>query len=286
MNTTYSSIRKTFENSLNSLYEENEIKALFYFYFEEKWKVKKFEMSLHPDTVIEPRMEEEIEQDLQRLDRGEPVQYVTGSTTFYNLPFRVSPVVLIPRPETEELVQWTLRRAETVNRPLRILDFCTGSGAIAVALACHLPDATVYATDYAEEVLQFARKNAGLNNADVHFLKHDLLRDGIGAFDTSFDIIVSNPPYIPLSRKSQLHTNVADFEPSVALFVPDEEAIVFYERIAVLGRDLLKKNGCLCFETHEDFQEEIVIKLKNLSYHNINMMEDINGNPRFISCTK
>ena len=283
------------------------------YYFDMKWEIPALEFALHPDKNFSDEEWQEMQKDLQRLQKGEPVQYVVGKSEFYGLTFQVNPLVLIPRPETEELVQLLLEHlsihAATSNcedavgyhnfpskcedalglhaaPPLRVLDFCTGSGAIAIAIAKQLPDAEVFATDYSEDILTLARQNAEDNQAKVHFIQHDVLRDGTEAFGGPYQAIVSNPPYIPQSHKALLHQNVVDHEPSEALFVPDEKPLLFYERIALLGRELLAENGMLFFETHENYHHELESMLLQLHYQNIEKLKDINGKNRFISCKK
>ena len=313
MNHDLRHIRDLFQSSLHILYDNREAEAIVRYYFDMKWEIPALEFALHPDKNFSDEEWQEMQKDLQRLQKGEPVQYVVGKSEFYGLTLQVNPLVLSPRPETEELVQLLLEHlsihAATSNcedavgyhnfpskcedalglhaaPPLRVLDFCTGSGAIAIAIAKQLPDAEVFATDYSEDILTLARQNAEDNQAKVHFIQHDVLRDGTEAFGGPYQAIVSNPPYIPQSHKALLHQNVVDHEPSEALFVPDEKPLLFYERIALLGRELLAENGMLFFETHENYHHELESMLLQLHYQNIEKLKDINGKNRFISCKK
>ena len=300
MNFTLRNIRDLYLSSLHILYDKREAEAIVRYYFELKWEIPAHEFAIHPDKNFQNEEWPEMQNDLQRLQNGEPVQYVVGKSEFYGLTMRVNPLVLIPRPETEELVERLLKQlsvnATTSNYenavdlhdtpPCRILDFCTGSGAIAIALAKHLPQAEVWATDYSREILELAQKNAVDNHVNVRFIQHDVLKEDSEKLGQNFQAIISNPPYIPESRKQLLHKNVKDFEPAEALFVPDENPLLFYERIASLGQELLADNGLLFFETHEDYHDELESMLLQFHYQNIEKIKDLNGNPRFIICKK
>ena len=300
MNFTLRSIRDLYLSSLNILYDNREAEAIVRYYFEMKWEISAHEFALRPDKTFRIDEWQEMQNDLQRLQNSEPVQYVVGKSEFYGLTLQVNPLVLIPRPETEELVELLLQRMDVTtpltNRedavglhdssPLRILDLCTGSGAIAIAIAKQLPESEVFATDYSEDILKLAQQNAEDNQAKVHFIQHDVLRDGAEALIGPFQAIVSNPPYIPQSHKTTLHKNVVDYEPAEALFVPDDNPLLFYQRIALLGRELLAENGMLFFETHEDYHTELETLLLQFHYHHIEKLMDLNGKARFVTCKK
>ena len=300
MNFTLKNIRDLFLSSLHILYDNREAEAIVRYYFDMKWEIPALEFALHPDKNFPDEEWQEMQKDLQRLQKGEPVQYVVGKSEFYGLTLQVNPLVLIPRPETEELVQLLLQRmavtphisncedavGHDVTPPCRVLDFCTGSGAIAIAVAKHLPQAEVTATDYSLDILELAQQNAEKHQVKVHFVCHDVLHDGPGILNGHYQAIISNPPYIPQSRKVLLHKNVVDFEPLEALFVPDDQALLFYERIALLGRDLLADKGLLFFETHEDFHDELEALLLRYHYQHIEKLSDLNGKPRFVTCNK
>lgn len=300
MNFTLRNIRNLFLSSLHILYDNREAEAIVRYYFEMKWEIPVHEFALRPDKTFRNEEWEEMQNDLRRLQNGEPVQYVIGKSEFYGLTLQVNPLVLIPRPETEELVQLLLQKMAVANpisnrgdaaglhdsAPLRILDFCTGSGAIAIAIAKQLPESEVFATDYSEDILKLAQQNAEKNHAQVHFIRHDVLREDTAKLGQGYQAIVSNPPYIPQSHKKMLHKNVTEYEPSAALFVPDESPLLFYERIALLGRELLADNGMLFLETHEDYHTELESLLLQLHYQNIEKLKDLNGKNRFITCKK
>lgn len=286
MNLTLRSLRDFFVSSLYTLYNNREAQAITNYYFEQKWGIAPQAFALHQGVIFPRKQVQESEKDLQRLQKGEPVQYVVGHAVFYDLTLEVNPLVLIPRPETEELVALVKQRYATHPTPCRLLDLCTGSGAIAISLAKHLPQATVNATDYSRDILQLAQRNAEANGVKVNFLQHDVLQDGATALNGPYDAIVSNPPYIPQGRKAQLHRNVTYYEPAEALFVPDDEPLLFYRHIALLAQELLNEGGQLFFETHEDFHEETEAMLQALNFKEIEKLKDINDKPRFICCKK
>lgn len=215
---------------------------------------------------------------VERLQKNEPIQYVLGKTEFYGLDFKVNSNVLIPRPETEELVEWILLETKQVNPHL--LDIGTGSGCIAIALAKHLHYGTVDAWDISEKALEVARDNANNNNVSVKFSNVNVLEPV--NIDKHFDIIVSNPPYITFSEKKELEENVLDFEPHEALFVPDEESLIFYNKIADIAVKTLNDKGYLYFEINQAKGFDIIELLKSKGFSNIELRKDISGNSRMI----
>jgi len=260
-----------------------EIDAVFFTYIYKKYNVTKHRYFLNPEMRCEVRG---ARSDLKKLAKGCPLQYVLRKTTFCNLELKVNPSVLIPRPETEELVEAVLSNRwpkPTVNK---ILDLCTGSGAIAIALAKNIKNAAVWATDVSEKALETAQENAALSNVDITFLHHDILKDGIVNLPDNLDVIVSNPPYIPQSESANMHKNVVNFEPREALFVPDETPLLFYDAIAHIAKKNLRTGGVLYFETHEKFHCELSTMLTKLNFKEIKLWNDINGKPRFVSCKK
>jgi len=309
MNSTLGENRDLLLSSLHILYDKREALAIANYYFEAKWGINSYEFALHRGQIFPEERLPIVKTDFQRLQNGEPVQYVVGKANFHDLTLTVNPLVLIPRPETEELVQMLLQTlsyhsslsncedavdhdasncGDTVGYddtlPCRILDFCTGSGAIAIALAKHLPQAEVWATDYSREILELAQQNAEDNKVKVNFVQHDLLCDGTETLHGPYQALISNPPYIPQSHKALLHKNVTEHEPAEALFVPDDNPLLFYERIALLGKGLLAENGLLFMETHENYHNELEAMLLHFHYHHIKKIKDLNGRPRFITC--
>lgn len=219
---------------------------------------------------------------VERLQNNEPIQYALGKTEFFGLTFIVNSSVLIPRPETEELVEWILLDMNQINPHL--LDIGTGSGCIAIALAKHLRYGTVDAWDISEDALIVAKENAALNNVSIKFAHVDVLKPI--DINKKFDIIVSNPPYITTSEKEIMEQNVLDFEPHEALFVPDDESLIFYHRIADLANEMLKNNGKLYFEINYTKGSEIVEMLQRKGFVNVELKKDISGNARMVRATR
>ena len=237
---------------------------------------------LGKDIVLSSKKEQELEDILQRLSRFEPLQYIEGRTLFLGREFWVAPGVLIPRPETEELVELMLKE---IPADARILDVGTGSGCIAISLAKELPDALVTAWDVSPEALSVARANARKLQADVRFVECDVLAcqvDEVGLYD----VIVSNPPYVTEAEKADMEPNVLQWEPSLALFVPDDDPLRFYRRIAVLGRDMLADGGQLYFEINRAYGREMVEMLRAMGYVGVRVEKDLSQNDRFVIAEK
>jgi release factor glutamine methyltransferase len=189
--------------------------------------------------------------------------------------------VLIPRPETEELVAWVIEKAADIERP-RILDVCTGSGCIALALAARVGEASVTAVDISDEALTIARCNAERLQLGVEFIKDDALAHLPNIADRKFDIVVSNPPYIPISERQSMHVNVVNFEPDIALFVADDDPLIFYREIAVAAKHILADNGYLLFEIHQPLAQQTVDMLRELGYAAVELRNDCFDKPRMI----
>lgn len=237
---------------------------------------------LGKDIVLSSKKEQELEDILQRLSRFEPLQYIEGRTLFLGREFWVAPGVLIPRPETEELVELMLKE---IPADARILDVGTGSGCIAISLAKELPDALVTAWDVSPEALSVARANARKLQANVRFVECDVLAcqvDEVGLYD----VIVSNPPYVTEAEKADMEPNVLQWEPSLALFVPDDDPLRFYRRIAVLGRDMLADGGRLYFEINRAYGREMVEMLRTMGYVGVRVEKDLSQNDRFVIAEK
>ena len=233
-----------------------------------------------PNEIIEIIV---LEQLSDELAEGRPIQYVVGRADFYGEEFAVREGVLIPRPETEELVGWALERAEAFTNP-QIVDICTGSGCIAISLKKNLKSATVAAIDISDEALAIARENATALQADVEFIKDDVLSGLPMLNDRLFDIIVSNPPYIPSSEQNAMHINVTGFEPHLALFVADDDPLIFYRLIAQRASEILTDDGVLLFEIHETLAEATASMLEGEGYTNIEIRNDFRQKPRMICC--
>ena len=227
---------------------------------------------------------EGVEECAAQLAAGRPVQYVTGRAEFCDMTFHVDESVLIPRPETEELVLWAARCAAGKPRP-RILDVCTGSGCIAIALAARLPGAEVTALDLSHAALETARRNASANDVNVRFVEDDALK-GMPSLDGGrFDIIVSNPPYIPRAEMVSMHVNVTRYEPHMALFVDDADPLLFYRAIARAARRMLAPEGALLFEVHELWAECTATMLREEGFDDTQLQRDLFGKPR-MTCSR
>ena len=225
-----------------------------------------------------------VERCAAQLAAGCPVQYVTGKTEFCDMTFHVDGSVLIPRPETEELVLWAEQCAADHRNP-RILDVCTGSGCIAIVLAAHLPQAKVTALDISHAAIETARRNASMNGVRIRFIDDDALNGMPSLAGETFDIIVSNPPYIPHSEIESMHVNVTRYEPHEALFVDDADPLVFYRAIARTARTMLSEGGSLLFEVHEAWAERTAEMLRGEGFGQTEVRNDLFGKPR-MTCSR
>lgn len=269
--------RQRFVQALSPLYDGREVQALFRRYVEKRLGVEYYLFLLDMDVPVD--LPNDWETELDRLASGDPFQYVMGRTEFCELSFKVTPAVLIPRPETEELV--TTIVAENRERAgLSVLDIGTGSGAIAITLAKKLQGATVVALDVSEDALKVAGENAAYNSVSINFLRFDILDNA--PLPGRYDIIVSNPPYVPERDRVLMHQNVLDHEPALALFVPDDHPLLFYEAIASKAAVALNPGGRLYFETHEEFHSELKQLLENYGFVNVECRLDMFGKPRFV----
>ena len=220
---------------------------------------------------------------IRRLKKNEPIQYIIGVESFCGLTFEVNPSVLIPRPETQELVGWIAGDCEG-KEACRILDIGTGSGCIPVSLAHRLPKAEVESWDISEDALQVARRNAERNGVEVLFRQKDVLK--ASPDEARYDVIVSNPPYIAEKEKVDMEANVLDWEPSIALFVPDEDPLLFYRKIAQLGCSMLKEGGALYFEINRAYGQETIQMLEAMGYKEIELRKDSWGNDRMMKAER
>ncbi len=278
------SLREFIKKELGELYPEREIESLTWILFEEIMHIPRSELNLDPARPLDPGQVQQMHEAVDQMRRHKPIQYVLGYADFCGMRFRVTPAVLIPRPETEELVQWVVD--DNRNTAPRILDVGTGSGCIAVALKKNLSGAVVFATDISGKALDIAAENAAMNRVGIHFLKHDVGSPYIGDVMGELDIIVSNPPYIPFSEKESMHPNVTEFEPPEALFVTDRHLLKFYSLITQAGHQFLIKGGMLYFEIHEKFGDRIKELLAGQGYGDIVLRQDINGKDRMIRCRR
>jgi len=280
--------RNQFIQSLSAIYDKSEAESFFYLILEEKKQLKRIDLALHPDLVFSEEELTEWIAILEQLKLEIPIQYLLGKTSFYGLEFEVNENVLIPRPETEELVDWIIQENLKIEKfkDLKILDIGTGSGCIAISLAKNLPNAKVYAIDVSKKALATAKKNAERNNVKVNFILQNILEvvalSEVEGLEQQFDIIVSNPPYVRNLEKQEIRKNVLDNEPHLALFVEDDNALVFYRKIAELAQKNLAPNGQLYFEINQYLGKEMVELLEKLNFKNIELRKDIYGNDRMI----
>ncbi|HLF51904.1 peptide chain release factor N(5)-glutamine methyltransferase [Flavobacterium sp.] len=278
--------RTHFIQELTPIYDAGEAESFFYLILEEKLQMKRIDLALNPDLIFSEDAIQNWDAILEELKLEIPIQYILGKTSFYGLDFEVNENVLIPRPETEELVDWIIKEDSKIKglKDLKILDIGTGSGCIAISLAKNLPNAQVYAIDVSEQALATAEKNAKRNNVNIIFIQKDILTTE--DLEQQFDIIVSNPPYVRNLEKEEIKKNVLNNEPHLALFVEDNDALIFYTKIADLAQKNLSENGQLYFEINQYLGKEMIALLQNLNFKNIELRKDIYGNDRMTKATR
>ncbi len=278
-----------FLEELSSLYDEKEIESFFYLTLEKLHQKKRIDLALQPDLAMDETQLTQWETVLAELKTYKPIQYILGETEFYGLPFLVNENVLIPRPETEELVELILVESRKSKvESLRILDIGTGSGCIPVSLKKNLPSAEVFAIDVSSNALEVAQKNALLNGVEINLIQKDILKVENLSFDfrlLTFDIIVSNPPYVRNLEKKEIKPNVLNYEPHLALFVEDNDALLFYRKITQLAKNHLAENGKLYFEINQYLGKETAALVESYGFKNVQLIKDIYGNDRIVSAT-
>ncbi|WP_245598595.1 peptide chain release factor N(5)-glutamine methyltransferase [Sporocytophaga myxococcoides] len=266
-----------------TVYDKSEAESIAYILMEHFWNISR------SDALLNQRAaevnEEELSSLIKRINTAEPVQYITGETWFYDRKFKVNKHVLIPRFETEELVHLIINEYKE-KQNLRLLDACTGSGCIAISLGAELNNSQAFAVDISNEALQTAWSNAELNNAPVTFIQNNLLEPDLGKLPDNLDIFVSNPPYVKESEKKLMHSNVLDYEPHLALFVEDENPLIFYKALTKLATNLLKPGGKIYFEINEQLGKETAEVLRSFDFQNIRVIKDLNGKDRIVAGEK
>jgi release factor glutamine methyltransferase len=277
---TFSDLEKQFSAELSNSYAREEATMLCFLSVKHRFVWTKASYLLNKQDTITDLDEAYFLDILAQLKTSKPIQYILGETDFYGRTFRVNPAVLIPRPETEELVKWVLDSVSIVNPS--ILDIGTGSGCIAISFKIELPEAKVFALDISADALALAQENASLHKAAVSFIEKDVLLMQQTDLATTFDVVVSNPPYIALAEKDTMKANVLSNEPHVALFVPNTNPLIFYERIASIATDLLNPNGFLFFEINERFGTEVVELLVKKGFKQVEMRQDLSGKDRMV----
>ena len=286
-------IKNIYHKELDEIYPKEEVDSFFYLLIEHFLRLERFVLVLQPGLVISKEEEQPLFESLAQLKLHRPVQHIIGKTQFMDMDFEVDENVLIPRPETEELVRWILQEASNIengnnitengpnrNDQIKILDIGTGSGCIAIALAKNLPKAHVYAMDVSKNALTVARRNAKRNKTEIEFMQADILQ--LESLEVNFDLMVSNPPYIRELEKEHIPKNVKDYEPQEALFVPDENPLIFYKAIIDFASKSLKKGGSLFLEINQYLPSETQLLLEQQNFTDIELRKDMFGNNRLL----
>ena len=293
---TIKQYRAHFNESLKHLYPTSEIDSFFFIISDEYMGFKRIDIVLKSDFLIDKKSLNLMQIATKQLEQEIPIQYIIGKTEFFGLPFNINKEVLIPRPETEELVEQVLKEVsltkicktttdETTNeKQLKILDIGTGSGCIAISLKKQLPSSKISAMDVSDKALRVANKNALLNKVDINFIHQDILKTT--NLDKLYDVIVSNPPYVRELEKKEMKNNVLNNEPHLALFVDNKNPLLFYNKIAELAENFLTKNGQIHFEINQYLGKETIKLLAEKGFKNIQLKKDIFGNDRIISAFK
>ena len=273
--------KRHFTEVLAEKFPKREAEQLMRILLEDLFGIDWNQQLMNPDLRIDEHQHYQLGEAVKRLLSGEPVQYVTGMARFCDLLIKVSPAVLIPRPETEEMVQ-KICASMPKEKTMRIWDIGTGSGCIAIALAKQFPNAEVIAFDVSEEAFQISKENAESNGAKVTFVQDDVLNPTSDYFTQPVDLVVSNPPYVCDSERAAMEANVLDWEPETALFVPDDDPLRFYHQILALAKKQLNPNGQIWFEINERMGEELVSLCREMGFSNAEILEDFAGKPRFV----
>ena len=279
-------IKNIYHSELDAIYGKEEVNSFFYLLIEHYFDLERFILAIQPELVIDKEQETVIFQALSELKLEKPIQHIIGTAYFMDLDFKVNEHVLIPRPETEELVRWILDDHKNTAKILTILDMGTGSGCIPISLDKNLTDAKVFGLDISTDALKVAEENNALLNAGVKFFEADMLsldaETSAKELNQKFDIIISNPPYVRELEKAEMQNNVIDHEPSLALFVPDEDPLKFYSAVVNFAADHLNENGCLYLEINQYLGEETKQLLEESNFKTIELRKDMFGNDRMI----
>ncbi|NVJ46763.1 MAG: peptide chain release factor N(5)-glutamine methyltransferase [Cytophagia bacterium] len=270
-------------NELANLYEEREVTALARHYLHDRFHVDSMKLAMNSPVHFDEKL---MQHDMRLLRASTPLQHVVGFGEFYGRRFKCGPGALIPRPETEELISWIIddhnQIASSSNHQISILDIGTGTGCIPITLALELKGLKAEGIDISKDALNLARKNTEYLKAEVTFTQLDILEEEL---PVEYDIIISNPPYIPESDKAQMHSNVLEYEPGLALFVPNKDPLIFYRTIAQKAKPSLSNKGKLYFEIHESFGEEVKQLLESEGYSDIIIRQDLQGKDRMVRAT-
>lgn len=273
-------IKSIYHKELGDLYPKEEVDGIFNRVIDHYLNLQGFIVTLQPEFTLTKEEEQPLFEALSQLRQEMPVQYVLGQTYFMDMPLMVDPAVLIPRPETEELVAWIMADIRKYDGPVSILDIGTGSGNIAIAIKKNAPEMQVFALDKSEEALEVARQNGAMNKVEITWLHQDIEEEAPLA--QVFDIVVANPPYVLESEKERMRNNVKTYEPAEALFVKDDDALRFYRAILERCREILCPGGCIYFEINEAKARDMEDLLRLYGYSEIQLKKDIFGKDRMI----
>ena len=279
---TLKEFKKLFYKRLAEFYPEEEIFSFFKILIDSYLGLKPIDYTLNPDQKIKLKKLDLLLAARERLAVYEPLQYILEETEFYGLRLNLTPDVLIPRPETEELVEWVIRDSVSIHQP-KIIDIGTGSGCIAIALANKIPLADIDALDVSAQALALAEHNAEINNASIDFINADILK--LDALSKKYHIIISNPPYVRNLEKAEIQPNVLKFEPHLALFVENDDPLIFYRKIVELAVKALMPEGSLYFEINEFLGDEMIELVKNAGFQEVELRKDFAGKPRMLKAT-
>lgn len=271
--------KEIFFKALENEYPAEEVFSFFFMLTEAFFGVKRLDLALNPEIQIDENQVQKLESAIARLKNHEPIQHIIGETEFFGLTFKVDKNVLVPRPETEELVQWILEDFASEEKALKILDIGTGSGCIAISLVKNLPKAQISAIDISEKALEIAKTNAEINNAEINFIQDDILKTE--ALNGNWDVIVSNPPYVRELEKEEMHRNVLEYDPPTALYVKDNNPLLFYDKITKLAKTALNPGGKLYFEINQYLAEETEKMMQKYSF-STELRKDLFGNFRML----
>jgi len=283
INMILKTLRNNFIKTLIDYYAETEIVSFFNLLSADILKMQRIDIAQNLYAVISGKKQEKFQNAVNKLKNYIPIQYITGNTEFYNLTLKVNAATLIPRPETEELVAWIINDQNN-KQNISILDVGTGSGCIAIALAKNLPEAKVFALDVSEKALRIARQNAVDNGVTIEFIEADIFDVDLG--NLQFDVIVSNPPYVRELEKETMSPNVLNHEPHLALFVKDDDPLLFYRSIVEVANNTLKSKGFLYFEINEFLGNLTRQLVQKLNYCNIELKKDLFMKDRMIKANK
>lgn len=281
----YYSVMQFALEELKELYPPEEIKAIMYWLLEEYLNIDKTKYLLNPKKGMSESELLKFNFAIKDLKKGKPIQYIIGHTYFHGHKILVNEHTLIPRPETEELVQWVYEDIFQMSPTLKILDMCTGTSCIPIALADKLPQHQYWGADFKQEIIDLAKTNTKLNQKKIEFFQYDLLEEHI-KMQQKFDIIISNPPYVLKSDKLHMHQNVLGYEPDSALYVDDTNALIFYKRILEFVDINLSKTGKIYFEIHEKKSNDLKQLLLNHQFKNIQFKSDFRNKIRFVKAEK